>query len=339
MGQKNQIFQIFRGLCIIAVVFTHVINKNLANPNYEIAMFIQNIINFAVTGFIFLAGYFVNIELVKNNTKLYYSKKINKIIMPYLLWSLFYVCMNIIIWHQEYSLKSLIVIFLMGKASAPLYYFVLYFLFVLITPFIVKRMDNKIWNIIFYACMPLWFIIVYYLQLFKNINYSHWGIVPFSWFLYYYIGIKWRDIKTHYNRITILCLICLGFIFELIESQILFSFYGDTFFAVTPLRFSAIPYVIAIILLLLNLSETSMSKNSSNFLNYIGDNSYGIFLCHMTFLPLLVRVDKYFLVANPYIYILYIFLVLIVTILICNEGIEICKKYIAHKYLQYIGFV
>jgi hypothetical protein len=44
---------------------THIIDKNLTNPNYETALLIQNIINIAVTGFIFLAGYFVNIDEVK----------------------------------------------------------------------------------------------------------------------------------------------------------------------------------------------------------------------------------------------------------------------------------
>ena len=50
-----------RGVCIIAVVLTHIIDKNITNPNYEVALIIQNLVNCAVTGFIFLTGYFINI--------------------------------------------------------------------------------------------------------------------------------------------------------------------------------------------------------------------------------------------------------------------------------------
>lgn len=144
-----------RGICIIAVVLTHIIDKKLINPNYEVALIIQNIVNIAVTGFVFLTGYFINIDEVRTNTKKYIIRKSKRILIPYVLWSIFYVLSSIVLSHKNYTLVELVRMFLLGKASGPLYYCILYFLFILITPFVVKKMENKIWNIIFWFIMPI----------------------------------------------------------------------------------------------------------------------------------------------------------------------------------------
>jgi fucose 4-O-acetylase-like acetyltransferase len=89
---KNNVFQIMRGICIITVVATHIIDKRITNPNYEMAMFIQNIVNCAVTGFIFLAGYFINIDEVRSNSKQFIIRKSKRILIPYLIWSVFTLC-------------------------------------------------------------------------------------------------------------------------------------------------------------------------------------------------------------------------------------------------------
>jgi hypothetical protein len=71
----------------------------------------------------------------------------------------------VLFYRQHYDVVSLTKVFLLGKAAAPLYYCILYFLFVLITPFVVKKMENKVWNAVFYAVMPMSFVVVYFLQI------------------------------------------------------------------------------------------------------------------------------------------------------------------------------
>jgi fucose 4-O-acetylase-like acetyltransferase len=201
-------------------------------------MFIQNIINCAVAGFVFLAGYFINTEELKRNTKHFIIRKLQRILIPYIFWSIFFIVFNFLIYHKTYSVFSTVKALLLGQAAAPLWYCILYLLLISIIPFVVKRMENKIWNIIFYSIMPVWFIIVYYLQLKYEISYSNWGILPISWFLYFYIGLKWKNKPIKLSISICILFICLAYIIELIESSYIFSITNSIRFSVTPIRFS-----------------------------------------------------------------------------------------------------
>jgi surface polysaccharide O-acyltransferase-like enzyme len=340
---KNNVFQIMRGICIIAVVLTHVIDKSTTNSCYEVSLIIQNVVNCAVTGFIFLSGYFINIDEVATNTKHFIIRKSQRILIPYLIWSIFY----IIVFRQQYEFVSLIKIFVLGRAAGHLYYCILYFFFILITPLIVKKMENKQWNIVFYLIMPVWFIVIYYLQLKYQISYAKWGIIPFTWFLYFYAGLKWRNILLKINIFTIVALICLGYFIESVETYFLFSKTGDSYFSVTPIRFSAILYVIPIILLFLKLNESQSVKNEVNkvtkVLISLGNNSFGIYLFHLVILATVRFLFKKTMPVINDTYMTYIFfhiiIVLSITLLVTNILINICKKVMPTKILKWIGFI
>ncbi len=305
-------------------------------------MFFQNIINIAVAGFIFLAGYFVNIEKVQIDIKKYILSKSSRILIPYFLWSLFYIVLNIVVNHHVYSLKSLMMILLLGKASVPLYYCVLYFLFIIITPFVIKRMNNRFWNLVFYAVMPLWYIIIYYFQIKHNYSYSHWGILPFSWFFYFYLGLKMQHRHVKMSWFLTITLVIAGFILEMIEMSVLYSVTQNNYFSVTPLRYSTILYMYGFILIFLKLDKLDNDFYKFTFkpLISLGNNSFGIYLSHMAILPYAV----YFITkimnidALDYMYITYILIVLFITLFICDSAINLFNQFIPNKYLRWIGF-
>jgi peptidoglycan/LPS O-acetylase OafA/YrhL len=333
---KNNVFQIMRGVCIIAVVLTHIINKNsLTNPYYEVALVVQNIVNCAVTGFIFLVGYFINIDEVKSNAKYFIIRKSKRILIPYILWTIFYIIFTIL--HGgSYTYISLIKTVLLGYDH--LYYCILYFLFILITPFVIEKMENKIWNIIFYSIMPVWFIIVYYLQINYDIPYSNWGILPVSWFLYFYMGMKMKNKEINIFIPLIGAMICLGFFFELMETHILLSITNNTLFSTTPLRFSTVFYVFSIIILFLRIKENQLSKN--NILVLLGNNSFGIYLSHIVVLIISRWIVRKIIIPYSYVkYILFVAGVLLLTISINYVIIIVCKRIIPQKLLKLIGFL
>lgn len=71
--RKSEYWQIVRGVCILAVIMIHcpIANKYTA-VNPTVWLVLRAVINFPVALFVFMAGYFVNTEKVKQNTILYY---------------------------------------------------------------------------------------------------------------------------------------------------------------------------------------------------------------------------------------------------------------------------
>jgi hypothetical protein len=228
-------------------------------------------------------------------------------------------------------------ILLTGKAAAPFNICILFFLFVLITPFAIQKIEYKTWNIIFYAVMPVWFIPVYWLEIKYSIPYSYWVILPISWLFYFWFGIKMKDKEIKLSVPLILCLICAGFMLELVESSVLFSITKKSYFSATALRFSSILYILSIMLLFLKLKNYQPSNQ--NFLVLLGNNFWGIFLSQMAVFSM---VDKAVLMVIPPIstihYLFYILTVFVFTLLISFLIIVFCKRFIPKKILMWIGF-
>lgn len=69
---KSQYWQMVRGICILAVIMIHCPNAiGLSTGEFSIWMIIRQLINFPVALFIFMAGYFVNIDKVEKNSCAY----------------------------------------------------------------------------------------------------------------------------------------------------------------------------------------------------------------------------------------------------------------------------
>lgn len=127
---KDPFWQNIRGVCILAVLLIHCpsgIAYDVGTFEFTSQVIIRQIINFPVAIFIFLCGYFVNIEKCLQNPKSYIFARVKRLMIPFILWSLFYTGIslaqdiknkNVIAWGQ-YLLKIAV-----GKASAPLYYIV-----------------------------------------------------------------------------------------------------------------------------------------------------------------------------------------------------------------------
>lgn len=63
---KSKYWQAVRGICILAVIMIHCpVGRN--GIDQEIWLLIRQVINFPVAIFVFMAGYFVNLEKVDGN--------------------------------------------------------------------------------------------------------------------------------------------------------------------------------------------------------------------------------------------------------------------------------
>src|SRR5665647_1477794 len=93
---KEPFWQIIRGICIVFVVLIHCKSgigyekTPIDSWNFDYWIIMRQFINFPVAIFIFLAGYFVNIEKVKESSRSFIRNRIVRLLIPFLIWSTFY---------------------------------------------------------------------------------------------------------------------------------------------------------------------------------------------------------------------------------------------------------
>jgi len=67
MKEKREYWQSIRGICILAVVLIHSLGGFDYSTDYNTAFIIlRQIINFAVAIFVFMAGYFVDVDALSD---------------------------------------------------------------------------------------------------------------------------------------------------------------------------------------------------------------------------------------------------------------------------------
>ena len=146
MSKRNSVWQFARGLAIIVVILIHCpngINYGSDSLNFNSWMILRQFINFPVALFIFMSGYFVNPEKTKDY-KQYLVRRGVKLLLPYLVWSLIY-----------------LVDFLLGDSAPQLYYCIVLLQLTVLTPLILKWVENKWTCVILYSLTPAWLIYVY----------------------------------------------------------------------------------------------------------------------------------------------------------------------------------
>lgn len=132
--ERKSHWQEVRGICIIAVVAIHVLaeyQQRCKNIRLEWVLFRQ-LLNFAVPTFIFMAGYFTNVSKVNDSIGRYYLKRVERLLIPYLLWSTLYYLLR---GHRQSNFLNVLVT---GNASWQLYYIVVLLQCVIFTPLLVK---------------------------------------------------------------------------------------------------------------------------------------------------------------------------------------------------------
>ena len=116
---KNKFFQTVRGISIICVGLIHSLTEDKYSfYNNELNIIIRTTINFAVGIFIFLAGYFIRKDEVRNNTANFYKKKFKRLAIPYVIWSLIYTCVNYTEYIKSFSIKKIIFSTILGSSGA-----------------------------------------------------------------------------------------------------------------------------------------------------------------------------------------------------------------------------
>lgn len=153
---------------------------------------LQQLINFPVVLFIFMAGYFVNTDKVELSTRAYALNRgatVSTVFGMEQCGSVYIVKDWLIT--GEVSLKHIIYVYCTGKAATPFYYIVVLVQLTLLTPWLV-RMKNRRW---LYMVTPIYLVILYIYNLATGSMPRLYETVFPAWFSFYVLGLDCRSGK------------------------------------------------------------------------------------------------------------------------------------------------
>ena len=281
-GEQSKRVQILRGLACVAVVFIHNTPPGVAQ------VFAKPFLNFAVGLFLFLSG-----MLSSPGRDL--KKRLFKLLIPYLLWTLIYSVMSNIREPAKIPLVTLRNL-LFAKANGSLYYIFVYCELMLLIPLIdrLSRSRYRYWG---FAIAPLEILIMRYLPLIGGYRIDPYiGLVKavscLGWFTYFYLGYLLGNgrisLKADSGRLILLWLCSL--LLQMAEG---FCFYrlGHSF-AGSQLKVSSV--LSGVLFALLSYGYVLRGQDrGGKLLKFLGDHSFGIYLSHLAVMAVLVQIPGY----------------------------------------------
>ncbi len=312
--------QMLRGLAIIAVVFIHNTPSGIAQVWY------RPFLNFAVGLFLFMSG------MLSDSRKWKPRKRIIKVIIPYILWTLVYV----ILLSKYDTFSNIPVIYvkqlITGRAAAIMYYVFIYCEFTLLIPLIDKLANSK-YKYIGFIISPIEIILMRLLPLIFDIQVNNYvdiiqNVSCLGWFSYFYFGYLLGNsriiLKVSNRKLAIFWGISI--ISQIIEGYIYFCL-GEPNCG-TQLKLTSL--LSGILFCMLAYRFICTTKNICLKLLYVlGNISFGIYFSHISIMVILSNVPFYSK------YVIYPFNTLI-TILISCAFVHIGRKNFG-KYSKYLA--
>lgn len=306
--KKDNYFQYLRALAILAVILIHVL------PQTSYSIIIRQFVNFSVGMFLFLSGYLTSEKSVEN-IKEFYKKRIIRVLIPYLIWSLVWVVYN-----KDFNMKVILFKLVTGQCCGIYYYILVYIQLVLLTPILFKLLDKKL----MYIVTPLFLCVLYLFSIFgKSIPFPYNVNTFFPWLIFYFYGLRFRnkELKVNLNKNIILYIL---FIILSIVEGFFWNKQDNYNLAISQTKITSMFATLCFINIAMALKDKI--KCNCKVLKAIGDCSFGMYLTHFLFL----RIVRY-RVSNT---LLRYAVVVTVTILF----ILIVKKIVGDKLSRYLGF-
>lgn len=310
--KTNNMVQVFRALAIVAVVMIH------TTPSGNCQVFCRPFINFSVAMFLFLSGYLTKVD--NDNWWAFYKKRIMRVIIPYVIWTVLYAL-------AAHHIEKLPVYLLTTKAAAPLYYIFVYIQFVLLTPLLGKLARSR-YQILGWLVAPISVIFFKYYwfltgtELRPSIDLlGNDSCLP--WFTFYYLGLLLGNqiIEKKYS-LKVLSILCLAsIVLQMAEAYgwlMLDRMNGGTQLKLTALLTSSLVLLIAYTIL-----QNGSFDIKNRFIRILGDYSFGIYLCHIMVINVLSSFVPFY--KNIF-YPINSAIVVVISLFCCYIGAKVCGE-------------
>lgn len=267
---KSKHIQILRGLAILAVVVIHTM------PSGIFSVLLRPFFNFAVGLFLFLSG------MLSDASKYNPKKRILKVIVPYILWTLIYIVIKDFSTPAEIPvefIKHLIT----GRAASTTYFIPLYCEFTILIPLINKLARSK-FRYLGFLITPIEVLVMRTLPIILGYELNSYFeiIVKISclgWFTYFYLGYLMGNnlitVKTSTKKLTVLLIASIPL--QMLEGYWRLSI-GDANSG-TQMKLTAI-LTGSIFVILAYRFVNSEKEYNFRILQFIGNHSFGIFFSH-----------------------------------------------------------
>lgn len=281
---KNSKIQVLRAVSIVAVVLIHTC------PVGEVQVYVRPFINFGVATFLFLSGYLTNLSKIK--IKQFYKKRIIRVLIPYIIWTILYTTVSLIA-SGEMDIKRYFINLVTAGAAATLYYIFVYIQFVLLTPLIGKLLYKPYWWVGLLVT-PLALLIKYY-WLFSGTEPNSvvsviWSNCCLGWFLFYYLGLYFGNVvkRCRFNVTKLVVIYLVSIAVQVAEG---YSWYkmGETNCG-TQMKLSAVITNSTFVVMTYCYIKDKRYSGDNKLLVMIGDYSFGIYLVHLMILTVLGKV-------------------------------------------------
>lgn len=313
-----------RAIACIAVVIVHVTAIYYIDNSYfyvNIIEYINKIARFGtplfciITGFLFSKYFFNQLDIKK-----FFKSRSEKILIPYILWSVFYTVLTYFFAKHHFS-TDFIYNFIFGKSFYHLYFISIIIQFCLLFPFLkLIRLKND-----FLMLFLIFLLNFFYILVFKSSEIpllSERASLGF-WIFYFFFGIYFnRIIKLlpKFNTKTL----CIFFIFVFSLMNLEFFLIETTFNSTRIINLFFAPAIFFILFFIFN-------KFNCNILNIIGEFSMGIYLIHPLVIIVLTKLLGLKLIfSNP---ITFMFIIFFSTLAITFLMIMIIRNLPYSKFL------
>lgn len=291
--EKEKSWQILKGCCVIAVLCIHCRTGTEFDDrswNFWYWFLLRQVVDFAVPIFFFAAGYFVNEKKILDNFSAYLEVRLKKLIVPLYLWATVYTGINLlldILMNSETDMSIVAFNWITGRVGTPFYFVLVLIQFTILLPILMRLSKTKLGSFIVVTVVGIWYFILYLFMAKHQDLFSGYETICLTWLSVYYAGIlcKKKAWKGYGNCLQRWILVIVMLLVSIMEGLLLYKLGISVGIAVSQTRISSVGWSFALINLFLfyrgkiNLSSSKWLR----LLNYIGDNSFGIFFVHCLF--------------------------------------------------------
>lgn len=184
---------------------------------------------------------------------------------------------------------------LTGGASAQLYYVLVLFQLVLLTPLFLRLLEKKIWRIVLYSISPIHLAVIYVVNIQVSSNFGSFGELFSAWLFFYLLGLDARAgrLDGFVGRVQ-LWHVLIALLLSVAEAYLLLNLTtGEPVF--NQIRSCNFFFVAVFDMWLLKINQKLDRRALEGRCWYqlgvkLGDASYGIYFCHMAVLMIVTKV-------------------------------------------------
>ncbi len=304
---RDNAFDVFRALAIIAVVAIHAIYLG-GSPDSSGFVYYRQLLNFCVPAFFFVSGYWASRKQIERLTeyKAFLWRRLSRILFPYLFWS-FVVIGYSIAKTRQFDGSEILFCIMTGGACMGYYFIIAITQLYVLTP-VLQYLNRKlgVHGVTVILVLNMVCLLALYLsRLFDVIHHLPAAMLFYSWIIYYEFGLfaGERELavptrKTRLFRPFVLYALLVSLLISMMETTAILSKFQNPAFAAFPTTYSSLLYSVCIIIGFIFYRE--YFERFPWLFWKIGRYSFGIYLIHIFVLGEVVWILDRFNVLNSF---------------------------------------